>query len=56
MDINFTKGGHIISMNYNRDVTTEILSQEDIDKIAQNFLEEKGFKNMKKHILLKEME
>ena len=41
------KGGHIISMNYNRDVTTEILSQEDIDKIAQNFLEEKGFKNMK---------
>ena len=35
-------------MNYNRDVTTEILSQEDIDKIAQNFLEEKGFKNMKK--------
>ena len=42
------KGGHIISMNYNRDVTTEILSQEDIDKIAQNFLEEKGFKNMKK--------
>ena len=27
------KGGHIISMNYNRDVTTEILSQEDIDKI-----------------------
>ena len=42
------KGGHIISMNYNRDVTTEILSHEDIDKIAQNFLEEKGFKNMKK--------
>ena len=42
------KGGHIISMNYNRDVTTEILSQEDIDKIAQNFLEEKSFKNMKK--------
>lgn len=38
------KGGHIISMNYNRDVTTEILSQEDIDKVAQNFLEQKALK------------
>lgn len=42
------KGGHVISMNYNREVTTEILSQEEIDEITNKFLEEKGFKNMKK--------
>ena len=42
------KGGHIIFMNYNRDVNAEVLSQEEIDQIASNFLESKGFKNMKK--------
>ena len=42
------KGGHIISMNSNRNVDAEILSQEDIDKIVYNFLDQKGFKNMKK--------
>ena len=42
------KGGHIIFMKYNRDVNAEVLSQEEIDQIASNFLESKGFKNMKK--------
>ena len=42
------KGGHIISMNSNRDVEAEILSQDDVDSIVTNFLEQKGFKNMKK--------
>lgn len=42
------KGGHVISMNSNRTVSTEILSQEDLDKITDKFLESKGFSNMKK--------
>ena len=42
------KGGHVISMNCNRDVGAEVLSQEDVDSIASQYLEQKGFKNMKK--------
>ena len=42
------KGGHIVSMNCNRNVTSENLQQEDIDEIVKKFLETKGFPNMKK--------
>ena len=42
------KGGHVVSMNCNRDVFSENLKQEDIDKMVENFLESKGFANMKK--------
>ena len=48
------KGGHIIYMDRNREVTTEIISQEDADKKAKEYLEQKGFKNMKETYYLKE--
>ena len=47
------KGGHIISMNSNRLVETEILSQDEIDECANRFLKEKGFENMKKTYFIK---
>ncbi|MBO5179184.1 MAG: germination protein YpeB [Clostridia bacterium] len=42
------KGGHIVSMNSNRSVNAEALSQEEIDKKVESYLNDKGFKNMKK--------
>ncbi len=41
------KGGHVIYMNYDREVTSEIISQEQADQIGKNFLTQKGFPNMK---------
>lgn len=41
------KGGHIIYMNTNREVKSEILSQEDATKKGKEFLENKGFNNMR---------
>ena len=40
------KGGHVIYMNTNREVKSEIISQEDATKKGKEFLESKGFKNM----------
>ena len=48
------KGGHIISMNYNRDVVAEVISQEEANNIGKNFLSEKGFPNMKETYFLKQ--
>ena len=48
------KGGHVISMNYNRDVLTEVISQEDANEIGKKFLNEKGFPNMKETYYLKQ--
>ena len=48
------KGGHILFMNYNRNVTEEKIGIEEADKMALKFLEEKGFKNMKKTYYTKE--
>ena len=42
------KGGHILFMNYNRNVTEEKIDVEEADKIATKFLEQKNFENMKK--------
>lgn len=42
------KGGHVVSMNSNRNVTAEILSQEELDKITDEYLGNKGFTDMKK--------
>lgn len=42
------KGGHIVSMNSNRSVNAEVVSQEDLDKMMEDYLNQKGFKNMKK--------
>ncbi len=48
------KGGHIISMNSNRDVTVEAISQEEANEKGKQFLEQKGFTNMKETYFLKQ--
>ena len=48
------KGGHIVSMNANRAVNSEIISQEEADDKGKEFLESKGFKNMKETYYLKQ--
>ena len=48
------KGGHIIYMNSNREVNTEIISQDEANRKGKEFLEEKGFKSMKETYYLKQ--
>lgn len=48
------KGGHIIFMNYNRNIEVESISQERADEIGKNFLNSKGFPNMKETYYLKQ--
>lgn len=48
------KGGHIIFMNYNRNVEAESISQERADEIGKDFLNSKGFPNMKETYYLKD--
>ena len=48
------KGGHIIYMNYNRDVTAEILSNEEADNKGKEYLEKRGYTNMKETYYLKQ--
>ena len=48
------KGGHIIYFNMNRDVEVENLTQEEADGYAKNFLQSKGFSNMKETYYLKQ--
>ena len=49
-----TKGGQIVLMNYNRNIDAEAISQEDANKIGKEFLESKGFANMKETYYLKQ--
>lgn len=48
------KGGHIVYMNSNRDVNSEIISQEDANKKGKDFLNTHGFKDMKETYYLKQ--
>ena len=48
------KGGHVVYMNYDRDVNSEVLSQEEADKKGKEFLTQKGFPNMKETYYLKQ--
>ena len=48
------KGGHIVAMNSNRDVNTEILTQEEAGKKAKEFLDSKGFTNMQETYYLEQ--
>lgn len=48
------KGGHIIYMNSNRSVNSEIISQDDANQKGKEFLSQKGFKNMKETYYLKQ--
>jgi spore germination protein len=55
MNISVTeKGGHVLLMNYNRNVEAEIISQEEADEAGKKFLNEKGLKNMKETYYLKQ--
>ena len=48
------KGGHVIYMNYNRDVNSEIISQEEANQIGKDFLSSRGFTNMKETYYMKQ--
>lgn len=48
------KGGHIVNMNYNRQIDMEVLSQEEANKIGKEFLKSRGIENMKETYYLKE--
>ena len=48
------KGGHIVYMNANREVNAEVISQEEADEKGKQYLEEKGFQNMKETYYLKQ--
>lgn len=55
MSISITKkGGHVLLSNFNREVNSENIDQETANKIGTEFLEQKGFKNMKATYYLKE--
>lgn len=48
------KGGHVIFANYNKTVSTEIISQEKANEIAKDFLDKHGYTNMKETYYLKQ--
>lgn len=48
------KGGHIVYMNSDREIVAETISQEEADKKGKEFLEKKGFSNMKETYYLKQ--
>ncbi len=48
------KGGHIVSMNSNRTVNSEVISQEEANRKGKEFLENKGFPNMQETYYLKQ--
>ena len=48
------KGGHVVAMNVNRDVDVEAITQEEANQKGKDFLNSKGFKNMKETYYLKQ--
>lgn len=48
------KGGHVVFSNSTKDVTTEIISQEDANEIGKKFLESRGIYNMKATYYIKQ--
>lgn len=48
------KGGHIVYMNSNRDVNSEIISQEEANEKGKEFLSKHGFTDMKENYYLKQ--
>ena len=48
------KGGHIVFMNYNRDVAEEKISEDEASTRAIEFLNSKGYTNMQKTYSIKE--
>ncbi len=55
MNISISKtGGHIILMNYNREIAEEKMSQEEANNKGKEFLESRNFANMKETYYLKQ--
>lgn len=48
------KGGHVVFSNSTKDVTAEIITQEQADVIGQKFLDSRGIQNMKPTYFLKQ--
>ncbi len=48
------KGGHIVYMNYNRDIGDETITMEEANKIGIKFLEEKNYEDMKETYYMKQ--
>lgn len=48
------KGGHIVNMNYNREVKAEVISQNEANEKGKEFLNSRGISNMKATYYLKE--
>ncbi|MDE5830846.1 MAG: germination protein YpeB [Clostridia bacterium] len=48
------KGGHIVYMNYYKEIAEEKISEEEGVQIGKNFLSEKGYKNMKETYYMKQ--
>jgi len=48
------KGGHIVYMNTDREISAEVISEEEADRLGKKFLENKGFHNMKETYYLKQ--
>ncbi len=48
------KGGHLVLMNYNRIVEAEVITQENANQIGKEYLNSKGFPNMKETYYLKQ--
>lgn len=48
------KGGHVVYMNYYRDIAEEKISEQEAIEIGKRFLDEKGYKSMKETYYLKQ--
>ena len=48
------KGGHVVAMNVNRDVDVEAITEEEANQKGKEFLNSKGFENMKETYYLKQ--
>ena len=48
------KGGHVVFMNYNRNIEAESVTQERADEIGKKFLQDHDFPNMKETYYLKQ--
>ena len=48
------KGGHVVYMNCNRDVNSEILSYDEVNEKGKQFLNDKRFNNMKETYYIKQ--
>ena len=48
------KGGHVVAMNVNRDIDVEAITEEEANQKGKDFLNSKGFENMKETYYLKQ--